>query len=196
MNSELRERLLGMAEAERRLHVELAQTGELFKGYVPRLEELHRKHALELEEIIAEHGWPGEALLSGDGARAAWVIAQHGISLPDFLRRYLVSLKEAVDRGEAVPAMAAYLEDKIHFCERRPQRYGTQFDWDEHGQLSPWTLEDPARVEEFRKAVGLGPLAVQIQQFRRDNPPQNAPQDWQARQAEKLAWARSVGWIS
>ena len=104
-------------------------------------------------------------------------------------------LKEAVARGEAAPAHAAYLEDKIRFFERRPQRYGTQFDWDEKGQMSPWTLEDPGSVDERRRGVGLGPLAETIEKCRRESSPDHRPADFKAYQDEMLAWARSVGWL-
>lgn len=195
MNSELRQRLLEMAEEERRLHAELSETGELFQGYAPRMEKLNREQALELEGLIEKHGWPGESLVGADGAHAAWITAQHGISLPAFQRKCLGFLQAAAARGEASLAAAAFLEDKIHFFERKPQRYGTQFDWDENRQLSPWTLEDPARVDEYRQSVGLGPLSDQIQQFRRDTGPEHCPADWKAHQEEMLAWARSVGWL-
>lgn len=195
MNHELRQRLLEMAEQELRLHAELSQTGEIFKGYAPRLEKLNQEQARELEKILDEHGWLSEALVGEDGAHAAWVTAQHGISLPDFQRKFLVLLKNAAERGEAPLAAAAFLEDKINFFERKPQRYGTQFDWDEKGQMSPWTLEDPSRVDEYRKSVGLGLLVDQIRQFRRDNGPEHRPADWKARQEEMLNWARSVGWL-
>jgi hypothetical protein len=195
MNVILRARLLEMVEEERQLHTELSASGEIFQGYHPRLAELNRIQALELEAIIAQHGWPGKSLVGEDGAHAAWFTAQHAIGHPALQRRCLVLLQEAVARGEAAPAQAAYLEDKICFFERRPQRYGTQFDWDEHGQMSPWLLAEPDQVDEHRRAVGLGPLADKIEQFRGEAPPEHRPSDLRRYREEMLAWARSVGWL-
>jgi hypothetical protein len=195
MNALLRQRLLDMAAEQRRVHTELTQTGEIYQGQplAPRLAALVRRHGVELASIIEEHGWPGRSLVGEDGSHAAWFVLQHAIETPDLQRRGLSLLRAAVARGEAAPAQAAYLEDKICFFERRPQRYGTQFDWDAEGRMSPWVLEDPERVDAYRAAVGLGPLQEKIDQFGTDD---HRPADLERYQRDLLAWAKSVGWFS
>ena len=194
MNTELRRRLLDMAEVDQSVRAELAATGELFQGYAPRMAEVHRRHAHELESIIEEYGWPGKSLVGDDGADAAWLILQHAIGNPGLQRRCLPILREAAARGEVKPEHAAYLEDRICFFERRPQRYGTQFDWDENGQMSPWLLEDPERVNEYRRSVGLGSLAGRLEQAR-NGTEEVKPSDLKQRREEMEAWAKSVGWL-
>ena len=196
MNQELKQRLLGMIEEDKRVRAELVATGELFAGYAPRMAEVHRRNAEALEALIEEHGWPGRSLVGSEGAQAAWLVAQHAIAAPEFQRKCLSLLKEAVSRGEAEAAYVAYLEDSICFHERRPQRYGTQFDWDENGQLSPWTLEDPERVDAYRASVGLEPLAERIARLRvrQKAEGERAPADFRKRQREMESWAKSVGW--
>jgi hypothetical protein len=159
---------------------------------VPRLAEVVRRHTSALEAIIEEHGWPGKSLVREDGSHAAWFLLQHAIERPDLQRRGLPLLRAAVACGEAAPAQAAYLEDKICFFERRPQRYGTQFDWDAEGRMSPWVLEDPERVDEYRSEVGLGPLQEKIEQFGKG---EHGPEDYEQYRQEMVAWARSVGWL-
>lgn len=193
MNNPLAQRLVEMVEEDRRMRAELAATGELFQGYAPRMAEVHRRNGQELEAIIEEFGWPGKTLAGEQGAQAAWFILQHAIGDPALQRRCLPLLQAAVARNDADPLQAAYLEDRICFFERRPQQYGTQFDWDEHGQMSPWTLADPARVDEYRAAVGLGPLAERVKEVRRATA--GPPPDYHERQKEMLAWARAVGWL-
>src|SRR5438034_7122772 len=78
------------------------------------------------------------------------------------MRRGLTLLRGGVSEGEVSPLEVAMLEDRIRTFEGRPQRYGTQFDWDEHGRLSPLPLEDPAGVDARRRAIGLGPLAQDL----------------------------------
>lgn len=184
-----------MAEEDQRVRAELAATGELFQGYAPRMEEVHRRNAQELESIIDRYGWPGKSLVDDDGANAAWLILQHAIGSPSLQRRCVSILRGAVARGEMEPAHVAYLEDRICFFERRPQRYGTQFDWDERGRMSPWLLEDPEQVDEYRLSVGLGPLAERLGQVRRETAGEAKPSDLGKRQEELLAWAKSVGWL-
>jgi hypothetical protein len=194
MDAQLRQQLLNMAAEQRRVHTELSQSGEIYEGrpLAPRLAEVVRRHASALEAIIEHHGWPGKTLVGEDGGHAAWLLLQHAIEKPDLVRRGLPILRAAVARGEAPPAQAAYLAVKICFFERRPQRYGTQFDWDAEGRMSPWVLEDPERVDEYRSAVGLGPLQEKIEQFGSD---ENRPPDLGRYQLELVAWARSVGWL-
>ena len=78
------------------------------------------------------------------------------------------------------------------FYERRPQRYGTQFDWDANGRMSPWVLEDPERVHEYRAAVGLGLLREKIEQFGSD---EHRPADLERYRQDIAAWAKTVGWL-
>lgn len=152
--------------------------------------EVHNRNARALEAIITEHGWPGRALVGEDGSEAAWRIVQHA-GLPEFQRRCLPLLSDAAASGDIDPA---FLEDRICALEGRPQRYGTQFGWDEHGQMSPWTLADPEHVDELRRSVGLGPLAERRAEARR-NTEEAAPSDIEQHRREMLEWARSVDWL-
>jgi hypothetical protein len=92
-----------MRAEDLRVREELLQTGELGRGYAPRMEAVHRKNAQRLRAIIAEHGWPDTELAGPDGTLAAWFIAQHAIGEPDFQRYALTLIHDKVQRGE-VPA--------------------------------------------------------------------------------------------
>jgi len=69
-------------------------------------------------------------------------------------------MRAAVDAGEAPAARLAYLEDRVRVALGRPQLYGTEEiqlpgrDW----ELLP--VEDPARLNERRAAVGLPALDI------------------------------------
>ena len=194
--STLTDFLLGLAREDARVREELAADGSLFQGYHPRMREVHERNAAALSEIIAAHGWPGYALAGPDGAAAAWLVAQHAIGMPDFMRRCLQLVEAAIARGDADPKHAAYLADRIACHENRPQKYGTQFDWNEAGKMAPWTLDDPAAVDRRRRALGMKPLAEHIAAISAELEKTNehAPRDWHARQREVEAWRRAVGW--
>jgi len=192
MNEHLREKLLAMRAEDERVREELAATGELFDGYHPIMERVHLENAAELENMIDENGWLGKSLVGTDGAEAAWLVAQHAISLPEFSRKCLRLIERAVAENEAEPYQAAYLHDRISFFENRPQRYGTQSDWNESGKMQVWTLEDEAKVNDFRAQVGLPPLHALI--WENEETRENKPKDFAGRQAGFEAWARKVGW--
>ena len=196
--STLRNELLEMIERDQTMREELARTGELFVGYHPKMAEVHRQNAKRLDEIVAQHGWPDEDVVGKDGAEAAWLIVQHAIDQPDFQKRMFARLLEAASEGRVERWQPALLEDRIRACEGRPQKYGTQFDWDENGQMSPCPeIEDPSIVDELRASVGLTPLeqAIVGQREAIKHSGEPVPQDIQKRRAEMKAWARSVGWI-
>jgi hypothetical protein len=192
MNEHLREKLLAMRAEDERVREELAATGELFDGYHPIMERVHLENAAELEQMIDENGWLGKSLVGADGAEAAWLVAQHAISLPEFSRKCLRLIERAVAENEAEPYQAAYLHDRISFFENRPQRYGTQSDWNESGKMQVWTLEDKEQVNDFRAQVGLPPLRALI--WENEETRENIPKDFAGRQAGFEAWARKVGW--
>jgi hypothetical protein len=193
----LRAELLALVRADEETRARLAADGSLFDGYHPAMEAVHRANAARLRAILDAHGWPGRTLLGEDGAEAAWRIAQHAIGEPDLQRRSLPLLQEAVARDDALAWQAAYLEDRIRACEGRTQRYGTQLDWDDDGQLSPYPpVEDPGGVDARRAAVGLPPLEEAVQAHRAAASREPRPTDLAARRRAAEAWARSVGWRS
>ncbi len=186
-----------MLSHDQQVRAELVASKALFDGYHPKMEAVHNQNAEKLDAIITEYGWPGRSLVGSEGVEAAWLILQHAIAKPQLQRKCLPLLKVAIDAGEIPPYQFAYLEDRINTLEGRPQRYGTQLDWDEKGQLSPLPLQNPRRVDTYRESVGLGPLSERVEQMRRqaqsegDSPPSN----FKKRRAQKQAWAKSVGWL-
>lgn len=191
MDQSLREELIAMRAEDLRVREELLQSGELDRGYVPRMEAVHRQNASRLKQIIAEHGWPDQDLVGEDGTLAAWLIAQHAIGEPDFQRHALSLVQEKVKQGKVPAAQEAYLLDRVAMYERRPQRFGTQSLLCADGQYRRWETEDPDRLNERRAAVGLPALA--------DDPPETEPtpqslaeyQEWLRGYEE---WLQRAGW--
>lgn len=193
-NKALAEKLLAMEARDLQKRAELAATGELFDGYHPEMEAVHIENAQALEEVVAVAGWPHEAMVGKDAARAAWLIAQHAISLPDFQRKVLELLKARP--GLVAPYQLACLEDRIRCFEGKPQIYGTQFDWDEKGVLNPQPIEEPDSVDLRRAEVGLGSLQAEIAKMRARAKTENErpPQDPVKRQKDYESWAKKTGW--
>ena len=196
MNQELAAELRDLRTRDEETRRELFELGALFDGYAEEMERIHVENARSLEGILDRHGWPGISIAGEDGAEAAWIVAQHAISLPAFQRRCLALISELTDRGDVPLRHRAYLTDRIRFNERRPQVYGTIFDWDEEGALSPWTLESPESVDALRARAGLHPLAERTAEVRRraEADGEGAPPDCSERQQELEEWARRVGW--
>jgi hypothetical protein len=196
VNEALREELLRMREEDLNLRAELVRDGSLFHGYAERMAELHRRHNQRMRAILAEHGWPGRSLVSEDANAAAWLVLQHAILDPHLMRSAVPMIDRAVQAGETDAKYLAFLVDRIRMLEGHPQIYGTQYDWDAEGELSPLPIDEPALVDERRRTVGLETLAENTRRLRAqaksegDSPPKNYDQ----RQREAADWARSIGW--
>jgi hypothetical protein len=196
VNEALREELLRMREEDLNLRAELVRDGSLFRGYAERMAELHRRHNQRMRAILAEHGWPGRSLVGEDANAAAWLLLQHAILDPDLMRSAVPMIDRAVQVGETDAKHLAFLIDRIRTLEGHPQMYGTQYDWDAEGELSPLPIDEPALVGERRRSVGLETLAENTRRLRAqansegDSPPKNYDQ----RQREAADWARAVGW--
>ncbi len=147
-----------MVEEDRRVHAE--------SGEISILNEMHQSHADRLKAIIAEHGWPGHALVGHEGNTYAWRIAQHATCDLEFQRWVLMLIKDAVARRDAPMAHEAQLEDLIRITEGRPQLYGTQLEIDADGLMSPLPIEDAAHVNDRRRAAGLGRLEKRVRVVR------------------------------
>lgn len=188
----VRAELLELIAEDDRVRAQLAQSGELFEGYAPPMEAVHRRNAQRLLELVNASGWPLRSSVGSDGAQAAWRIAQHAIGEPVWMRRFNAELAIAVERGEADPAHLATMTDRIRVFEGRPQVYGTQYDWSADGSsMVPMIgVEDIERIEARRRSVGLPPFEP-----RRDpEPGETPPPDADRRAADAVAWAKRVGW--
>lgn len=188
--------LIAAARRDAETRVQLAKSGALFRGYHPDMEAVHVENAALLERVIDAIGWPGRAKVGDEAAGAAFMILQHAISRPDLQKRGLDLILDAIAEGQANPLDAAYLSDRIAVFEGREQIFGTQFDWDESGMLSPAPIRNPAEVDERRASVGLPPLADVTAELRARAAVEGdrAPDDHEERRAEFDAWARRVGW--
>lgn len=183
-----------MREDDLRVRDEVTSGSSLFAGYHPRMEELHRRNAARLKQVIAEHGWPGRTLVGEDGALAAWFIVQHAIGDPHFMRQALELLRDAVVRAEVSPAQPAFLEDRICCFEGRPQVYGTQFEPGDDGLPRPYVIADPEHVNERRRAIGLNTIEERTQELRAGCQPEHNPQARAEYERTYKDWLKKVGW--
>ncbi|MEL7162583.1 MAG: DUF6624 domain-containing protein [Bacteroidota bacterium] len=193
---QLAQSIIKLKEADLKLREELLRDGQLSDGYHPVMEQLHRINAAALGEIIETIGYPTVDKVGKEASAAAWLVIQHAIGQPPFMKKCRDLLEMAVGVGEADPLNLAYLSDRIAFYEDRPQRYGTQFDWDENGEMSPHPCDDVKLVNERRKAIGLNTLEAQTTIMRRRAMEENElpPADWAERRKAFVEWKRKTGW--
>ncbi len=195
---EISKKIISLRVKDEKLRKELIRNGTLSSGYNSEMEALHNSNATELNEIMTIIGYPTAEKVGHEASAAAWLIIQHSIGQPDFMKKAAKLLAEAVQEGVADPQSLAYLTDRIAVFEGRPQPYGTQFDWDENGEMSPTQLDDLNKVNQRRKAIGFNTLEQQaaIMKERVKNENQRPPKDIEERKRAYDEWRKSVGWIT
>jgi hypothetical protein len=143
-NAALRDEIMKMHEA----HLDARASKD-----PARIKQAEARHVKRLKEIVAKHGWPTETMVGEHGASAAWLMVHHAESDPDFQRRVLELMEPLVPKKEANGQLYAYLYDRTH----KPQRFGTQGSCVGPNQWQPRAIDEPARVEERRREMGLMP---------------------------------------
>ena len=191
------EQLIKMKEADLQLREKLSVEGRLSSGYNPEMCAVHEANADILGLIIDEISYPTIDKVGEDGSDAAWLIIQHAISRPNFMKKCLLLLDAAVIERQAKPIHLAYLSDRIASFQDLPQLYGTQFDWDENGIMKPKPYDDVNKVNERRSEIGLNSLEEQIEIIREQSSQENEspPDDYLQRKKAYDKWRKEVGWI-
>ncbi len=110
-----------------------------------------------IEEVIAEHGYPGKSLIGSRYMGTAFLVIQH--SNQEAQEKYLPLLKQAADDGEVRWASVALLIDRVLLGQGKKQTYGSQIHSDqETGEYYFGPIENPHQIDSIRNTVGLGPL--------------------------------------
>mgnify|MGYP000884892880 CR=1 FL=1 len=193
---EIAEIIVGLKNADVELRDKLIQSGQLSDGYNEEMKELHNRNAKIINEIIDTIGYPTTDKVGKEASEAAWLVIQHSIGQPEFMKKCAELLKKAVSENKADLKSLAYLTDRIAVFEGKPQLYGTQFDWDENGNLSPYLFDDLTKVNERRKSIGLNTLEERTEIIRKQakNENESPPTDFEERKQEIEEWKRNVGW--
>lgn len=127
--------------------------------------EMQRTDSLNLREIssiLDSRGWVGKTKV-GDACTAFFLVIQH--SDPAIQERYLPLLRQGAVLGDIQPLQVAMLEDRIAVSKGEPQRYGSQVLRHGDGSYYIAPLLDAERVDEWRREVGMGPVAEYLKRW-------------------------------
>lgn len=183
------EKLSFLVDQDHQMREVLLQRGILSDTYHPELESIHLSNARKLAALIEKMGFPVLSNAGEKGVRLSWLIIQHAISWPDFMRESLVQMRLAAAQNDYILELLAYTDDRIAYFEGRPQLYGTNMDWIE-GELRPTPIEDISRLDARRKSLGLPPVTQTPFFPAIERPPKNP----ERKKQEFEAWLIRVGW--
>ncbi len=124
---------------------------------MPDMAKTDRENTAWLRKIGAEVGWIDTARFGPAAASAAFLIVQHSGDLP-FMLAALPEIGKDLRASKGDPQAYALLYDRVRIFLGEKQRYGSQVGMNEKGKHAVLPLEDGAKVDEFRKELGLQPL--------------------------------------
>lgn len=149
--------IIEMAEKDQEMRRRGVETGERDEG-------LDRSNTERMKAIIEQVGWPTISKAGAAASHKAWLLVQHSPDV-EFQKRCLKMMKQEQD-GEVNKKDIAYLEDRILILEGKPQIYGTQFK-KEGNEYIVYPIENPERIDELRKELGMESLEKYRQGFYR-----------------------------
>ncbi|UKB85753.1 hypothetical protein LF887_09055 [Chryseobacterium sp. MEBOG06] len=185
MNESFAKELLKLADKDLAIRQQLLAEGKLSAGYHPEMEKVHTDNAKRLREIIAEIGFPTISKVGENASNAAWLIVQHSIGEPDFMKQCYKMMEENSNDLDA--RNTAYLYDRIQVFQSKPQKYGTQ--------IIPegiYPVEDKDNLNKEREKVNLLPLSQE--KINWIPTPENIP-EIEAKDKGYNIWRKKVGWI-
>jgi len=151
------------------------------------MEAVHRANAAELTQIINEIGFPGISKVGKEANEAAWLIAQHNIAEPSFMKSFFKLMTE--NEWDINRKHWAYLYDRLQYFQGKPQRFGTQLNTD--GSIHP--VIDKEQLNTLRAEYGLQAISSDelsriakvedIERIENENP-------------DYLIWREGAGWKS
>ena len=117
-----------------------------------------------LKETVRKYGWIDVERFGMTGTFAAFLIAQHSCDM-----RLRLTALEGIEKDykakKPVDRMYAWLHDRNALYLQGTQRYGTHFRRGADGAFSILPLENPKRVEHYRRAVRMQSLAAYKKQL-------------------------------
>lgn len=104
---------------------------------------------------LEEYGWPEKSKIGENAALALFLVIQHA-ELND-IETYYPQLQQLADMGEAHPAHAAMMLDRMLMYQGKKQVYGTQASGllRADGSFVIWPIENPESVNERRIKAGF-----------------------------------------
>ncbi|SMO68866.1 DUF6624 domain-containing protein [Solitalea koreensis] len=117
----------------------------------------------KVTKLIETYGWLGPNIVGKKGSEAIFntMIKAH----PNLIRKCMPDILKAVKVNIASPAQLAMFEDKLAVDMGQRQKYGSQVNYDEHGEWKVAPIEDEKNVDKRRAQVGLPALTEYLKTY-------------------------------
>ena len=153
--------------------------GADLKAIVDQMTAIDHEDTVRMKWIVSEFGWPTPAMVGAEASSNAWLLVQHADADLPFQKRCLTLIEPLANNKTIEGRFYAYLFDRVQVGSGKLQRYGTQGKVEE-GLAWIQPVDDPARVDTYRKSMGLESLETYLKGLAEVYKAKIAP-DWRAR---------------
>jgi len=116
-----------------------------------------------LREVVSQYGWIDIPRFGKPAASVAILIVKHGGDLRLMQSALPIIERDAIENGGG-KELVSVLVDAVLIHTGHKQKYGTQLREDSQGRPYVLPVEDPTKVDEYRKALGIKPWSEYLQQ--------------------------------
>jgi hypothetical protein len=122
-----------------------------------RVDQLDVQNIDWLKALVRDRGIPTAEQVGENGVKWAWLLVQHADRDPKLQATVLPMFVKRYEAGELSGDEIAKLTDRILLAQRKPQRFGTQFNW-LSGQFERRQAGEIAEIDAHRRELRLMPL--------------------------------------
>ena len=129
------------------------RTGKDSAGFMRYIDSCN---LVQIEKIIAEHGWLGMSVVGPSGNNTFFFVIQHSDLATQL--KYFPLLEASVKKGESKLSHLALMKDRILMRQGKNQIYGSQVVFNKAGEQVFYPIEDEKNVNKRRAEMGMTTL--------------------------------------
>ena len=124
-------------------------------------------HALEVANILDEHGWQGPKYFGRTGTGA--IIQTLRLANLETQEKYLPLMRKAVDIKLVKTSDLIRMEDRVSIAKYKKQIYGSQIGYDyDNERYYVIPVDNPDSVDERRASLGIAPMSQYVKRWKID----------------------------
>jgi len=134
-------------------------------SYWKKKEIINKQNLIEIEDLIAQYGWPKISEVGIEAPGSAFLIIQHCGDV-NIMHKYIDNLKQLCEEKEANWSEYALMIDRINTMEGKKQIYGSQISFNSEKQI--YYLDnviEPDSLNLRREEVGLNNIEEYLKQW-------------------------------
>ncbi|TGD58560.1 DUF6624 domain-containing protein [Flavobacterium humi] len=122
------------------------------------VDRIFKENTEVVKKYFQDYSFPWVTVNGEKASINFWTVVQHSDHDPAFQQQVLKTMEKGLKSGKVLLRNYAFLYDRVMKNTNKKQRYGTQVGWESGKPMPLPELQNPEKVNEFRKEMGLNTL--------------------------------------